>query len=350
MVGSWSKRGASAVAVLLLAAQPALARAPACPAPGSGGMVTFPDGALAMRTGLAVNPDGAGASYTPGDHGYTYINNGVNLIDGGKVACSKAGNGKRCATAWRQAEAGAFGPGTPEFCVYAMEVEKFSPAVPLSTCEGSSSRFRVGNGKGRPKSGITVPVVSGGTVTTYLSTTSLRHTVGGAATYIDSAAIPALVAPTSRPELVGAVVWVRFGDKQGFAIVGDTGPAFGEGSVALHQLLRNGAVGPVQPVGPLPLAMRCSAAETGLKPPFLSRPDAANDKCRSGYTAKSAADIRAYQGIESGVESIVLTRVKPPMTGRLVREEVTPARLEALAAAAGYSRDKLATMAACLRP
>jgi hypothetical protein len=215
---------------------------------------------------------------------------------------------------------------------------------------GAEGPLTVGGGKGRPKGGVVVPAAAGGTVTTYVSTTSLRHTRGGVASYIDSAAIPALVAPTGGPDLVGAVAWVRFGDKQGFAIIGDTGPAFGEGSVALHQLLRNGAIGPVQPVGPLPLSMRCSAAETGLKPPFLSRPDAAKDQCRPGYTPKSAADIRAYQGIESGVESIVLTRVKPPMHGHLVLEEVTPASLEALAVAAGFSLEKLAGMARCLKP
>src|SRR4051812_34199331 len=94
-----------------------------CPAAGPDHTVTFSDGAILMRTPLAVNPDGAAASYVPGDHGYTYIANGVNLRDhGSKVSCSAAGNGPRCRAAWAEVEAGAFGQGTPEFCVFAMDV------------------------------------------------------------------------------------------------------------------------------------------------------------------------------------------------------------------------------------
>jgi hypothetical protein len=49
--------------------------------------------------------------------------------------------------------------------------------------------------------------------------------------------------------MVGHVAWVAFNGKSTFAVVGDTGPAFGEGSIALHQLLRYGQLAP-QLVGP----------------------------------------------------------------------------------------------------
>lgn len=185
-------------------------------------------------------------------------------------------------------------------------------------------------------------------MTPYVSTTSLRHTREGAAVYVDSAAIPGLVVPTSRPELLGSLAWVRFGDREGFAIVNDTGPAFGEGSVALHQLLRTGQVGPLQPVGPIPAGSRCSPGEVSLAPPFLSRPDLPGDKCRPGYTARGPADIRAYGAIASGVTSIILAKVKPPMNGRVVTQELTAARLGEWAVEAGYTPDRLRRMASCL--
>ncbi|ESY24398.1 hypothetical protein X750_12920 [Mesorhizobium sp. LNJC394B00] len=326
----------------------AAGKQPACPAPDANGRVTFGDGSILMKTGLEVNPDGAAASYTPGDHGYTYINNGVNLhIHGKKLGCSAQGNQSLCHTEWTKAEAGNFGPGTAEFCVYAMEVEP--PAGGTKTaCElPRKGRYFVGNGKGRPKAGEQVPTASGDMVASYLSMTHLTHTVHGQVAYIDSAAIPGLVTPQSN--LVGALAWVRYGDHEVFAIVNDSGPAFGEGSVALHQQLRNGQVGSIQPIGPIPIDLRCSSVETGLKPPFVSRPDGgANDLCKAGHKAKTSSDIRAYQGIGSGVTSIILASIKPPMSGTTVTEEVTLERLREWVTKAGFTPEKLHQMATCL--
>ena len=338
----------SAVLLILLSTG---AFAAGCPRPDGNGHVIFPDGAILMKTGLEVNPDGAAASYTPGDHGYTYLNNGVNLIENGtKVSCSGGGNGARCKEKWARAEAGAFGAGTPEFCVFAMEVEPIQPGGQLTGCE-KRGRFVVGNGKGRPKAGASVPKVGGGSSATYSSTTTLQHTRNGEAVYVDSGSIAGLVVPQSRSSLVGAVAWVRYGGSSGFAIVNDTGPAFGEGSVALHQLLRNGRIGPVQPIGPIAVNLRCSAAESDMQPPFVSRPDQGQtDKCRPGYAARGPADIRAYSGIAGDVVSIILPTVKPPMQGRRVTEELTADRMQALASAAGFSQEKLQQMASCIRP
>jgi hypothetical protein len=305
-----------------------------------------------MRTGLEVNPDGAIASYTPGDHGYTYILNGVNLlVHGQRVGCSSAENKALCREKWFLAEQGSFRPGTPEFCVFAMDVEPLDPGKSPVACElPRRGRFSVGNGKGRPKVGASIPDITGAQQSTYLSTTTLRHKVNGQAAYVDSAIIPGLVVPTSRGDLVGAVAWVRYNGHEGFAIVNDTGPAFGEGSVALHQLIRTGSIGPIQPIGPIPTQQRCSDVEMALGPPFVSKPEGGkNDRCRSGYKPKGPADIRAYSGIASGVVSIILSNVKPPMDGWTVGEEITPDALAKLANDNGYTAQKLRKMAACLK-
>lgn len=73
-------RGAGAGVALALSGS-AAAQPLSCPTPGEGERLVFRDEAILMRTGLAVNPDGAAASYTPGDHGYTYVSNGVNLLE-----------------------------------------------------------------------------------------------------------------------------------------------------------------------------------------------------------------------------------------------------------------------------
>lgn len=330
---------------------PAAAQPPTCPRPDSDGHLVFPDRSIAMRTRLAVNPDGAAASYTPGDHGYTYIQNGVNLILGNRtLGCSAAENQSRCRQDWSRAEAGGFGPGTPEFCVFAMEVESVIGGRPTVPCgRDDSSRRLVGNGKGRPKPGPAVPAFGGGSKPTYLSTTTLQHTKDGRAAYVDSSVIPGLVVPRSRRDLVGAVAWVRYGEHHGFAIVNDTGPRFGEGTVALHRLLTSGAIGPAQSIGPIFTSMRCSPGETDLQPPFKSKPDLGlSDRCRAGRTPRGPSDIRAYRGIEGGVVSMILPGVKPPMRGSLALEELTTDRLRNLAGEAGYTVERLEQMAACL--
>lgn len=176
--------------------------------------------------------------------------------------------------------------------------------------------------------------------------TSLHHRVGGEVRYVDSAAVPALVSP--RPELRGAIAWVRFGDRVTFAIVGDTGPRFGEGTLALHQRLRTGTIGPLPALGPIPRESRCTREELSLRPPFKSSPDIDGDLCNSGHPVRGATDIRGYAGIRDGVETIILSRVTPPMRGTTVTQELTLSLLEATATNAGFSTERLASMADCL--
>lgn len=321
-----------------------------CPLPNSDGLYLFDDGSIGMVTELAVNPDGSAASYAPGDHGFTYISNGVNLIqDGQKVSCLGS-NGRLCRTSWALAESQDFGPGSPEFCSFAIAVEPFSAEAGLFQCEDEASRYVIGNGKGRPQLGEPVATVQGGEVRPYVSKTSLEHLVGGARAYVDSAAIPALVVPRSYARLVGSMAWVNFNGNASYAIVNDTGPSFGEGSIALHEMLRRGRIGPLQPIGPIGVEDRCSATETELRAPFLSRPDfGEGDRCRPSYTPGSASDIRAYRGISGPVTSIFLPpESKPAMRGNVVQEELQYSNFSGYAASSGFSHERIQQMAACL--
>jgi hypothetical protein len=101
--------------------------------------------------------------------------NGVNLIKDSKImSCSIAENKSRCHTKWLAAEANGFTAGTPEFCVFAMEVEPLTSGGQKFVCDDpQNGRSTVGSGKGRPKAGATVSNVLGEPATT------LRHRVGG---------------------------------------------------------------------------------------------------------------------------------------------------------------------------
>ncbi|WP_126906838.1 hypothetical protein [Rhizobium phaseoli] len=309
----------------------------------------FADGSLIMTTRMNVNPDGTSASYTVGDHGYTYIANGVNLhLDGKKIACSIKENNLLCRRKWIEAEGADFLAGTPEFCVFALGVEPIFPGTTLEECEkkDAGGRYFVGNGKGRPKVGKSLPHSISGDIQTYVSTTALTHTVDGKVVSIDAATVPGLVVPKGKSSLLGSIAWVQYGDHSVFALATDSGPGFGEGSIALHEMLRYGALQSKHPMGPLSREQRCTEAESDLKAPYQSRPDYQNDECRKGHKPKGGTDIRAYGGIESGVTSIILP-LKPAMDGRTVQGNLNTLSLKDIALAAGYSEEKLRQMAAC---
>src|SRR5712691_3826038 len=148
-----------------------------CPAPTNiGGMkaYVFPDGLIAAKAPLEVNPDGATASYTVGDHGFTYIANGLALYrDGVRLECKK--NVSQCRIAFQNVESKDFAKGTQEFCVSAMEVDP-PPGRDLVPCRNG---YIAGNGKGRLKVGGELESISGAKVKYYTSTTALMHAVNG---------------------------------------------------------------------------------------------------------------------------------------------------------------------------
>lgn len=301
----------------------------------------FPDGSVAVRAPLAVNPDGGPASYTVGDHGFTYLANGIaRWRNGARAKCDAA-----CRQDFLAAERVGFIAGTAEFCVFAMEVETLSADHKPVRCDGG---IVAGNGQGRPVHGALLDTLVGGQVQTYRSTTSLRHLVDGKKVYLDAERLPVTVSP--RADWLGRLVWVGGpGLQPTWAMVGDTGPAFGEGSIALHQLLRTGRVTPQKP-GPIPIEKRCQAGELALAEPFLSRPNGSDaDRCKPGRVTTTASDVRAYAGLAGRQDFVVLGRGRYTPSSGLIGEEVSVAGLQARAAAASYTQDSVAAMLACLR-
>ena len=300
----------------------------------------FADGSIAVRAPLAVNPDGGPGSYTVGDHGFTYIANGLaRWRNGARETCDSA-----CSASFKAAEKAAFAKGTDEFCVFAMVVEPVEPGKAKVLCKNGEI---VGNGKGRLALGEVLQAMGGGTVQAYASTTSLQHLVGGKGVYLNSETLPIAVTPSAA--LLGRAVWVGgAGMTATFAVVGDAGPAFGEGSIALHQLLRQGAVSR-QSVGPIPVEKRCQAGETGLLAPFQSRPDGGPaDRCRAGYTAKTVSDVRAYAGIDQSIDFVILGTAAFERKGNMIQSEVTTDTIQRLAVTAGYMDEKIKQMISCL--
>ncbi|MFL9869523.1 hypothetical protein PQR67_35585 [Paraburkholderia fungorum] len=302
----------------------------------------FPDGSIAVRAPLAVNPDGGVSSYTMGNHGFTYIANGLaKWKNGAREKCDA-----ECTKGLLQAEAAGFVKGTDEFCVFAMDVLPMDTGRSTSECPDGHI---VGNGKGQLRKGKIISSVIGEDIQTYVSTTSLRHLVDGSPEYLDSEALPIAVTPTKR--LLGQLVWVGGSGLHGTtAVIGDEGPAFGEGSIALHQLLRYGSVIPQKP-GPIRQDKRCRGEETAMRPPFVSKPDGgSNDRCAAGRRPVSDSDIRAYSGITESIDFLVLGnaafRFNP--NDRIIRTEVTADSINQIAAKAGYTAEKISQMVACL--
>jgi hypothetical protein len=182
-------------------------------------------------------------------------------------------------------------------------------------------------------------------VQTYRSMTSVTHRIDGENRYLDAEALPIAVAPAR--EVLGKLVWVGgAGFTPTLALIGDRGPAFGEGSIALHQLLRTGTVTRQKP-GPIPRDQRCGPGESGLKPPFVSRPGGGNaDRCRPGRTPTTSSDVRAYQGIDAVLDYVILGQAALPRKGMVVQEEVSLRSMAA--AAAAYTPERIQQMLACL--
>jgi hypothetical protein len=306
-------------------------------------VVIFSDGSVAMRTKLAVNPDGALASYTVGDHGFTYIANGLDIWREGHVISCRS-KGEHCSTKFFAAEAQSFGVGTQEFCVFAMEVQAMAGLRPTACSKGRV----VGNGKGMPKVGPPLITVTGESITPYISTTALTHRVNGVQVYVDSAEVPSMVGPKDRTSDLGRVAWVRSREfsRDAFAVIGDVGNAFGEGSIALHQLLRYGALNDQKP-GPIAPPHRCRGSELKLEKPFVSRPNEKNDACVEGRQPRGATDIRAYGEIET-VDSIFLGAAAFQRKGNAIDEELSAEVIKAKATAAGYTKERLELMERCL--
>jgi hypothetical protein len=311
---------------------------------GSVRVIEFEDGSLAMRTALEVNTDGAKTSYMEKDQGINYVANGIaRWVNGKRIECS-AEEGPRCRRDFLKAEAKNFAVGTDEFCAFGLEVETSEGRDPTSCGDG----FVFGNSKGAPRIGGTLETVTGELRTFFVSTTSAKHRKSGKAEYLDALTVPALVAPREREQDLGRVAWVfsPSSKREAVAVVGDIGPRFGEGSVALHQLLHTGALTAQKP-GPIPVAERCQGSELELGPPYKSKPDKTGDVCRHGQSVRGDTDIRAKIALAS-VDVVILGNAKLPMRGKVIETEVTTQALRERLDTANYTSQQIRSMAKCL--
>jgi hypothetical protein len=262
---------------------------------------------------------------------------------GERISCTPKAVG--CRKLFTDAAEQDFGPGTTEFCAFGIEVAPPTAGQSTTPCRDG---LVIGNGKGIPVLGAELETVLGDKVRPYKSTTSIKHEVDGAFVYLDAAIVPATVVPKGRKNDLGTVVWVRHPDtgRTAFAIAGDVGPDYGEGSIALHQWLRTGALTAQKP-GWIPKDRRCGVEEMSLAPPFTSEPDLPGDICRPRREVRAGTDIRAEAGIAE-VEMYYLAKARFAVDGHLIREQVSMESIRERARKAGYTSDRLNAMARCL--
>ena len=304
--------------------------------------LVFEDGSIAMRTTLHVNSDGAASAYLPGDHGFTYVANGIALMRRGhRVECSQAD--AYCTSKFLAAERLGFATGTDEFCAFGFEAE--STGQKLTSC---ASGTVIGNGKGRPKLGGQVETVESVKSDFYVSTTAVTHTIHGTNAYLDSMLIPSVVVPDSKARYLGRVVWVKAPSysRSAFAVAADIGPAFGEGvdrasPTPAHRYSSSQAPGPIL------RDLRCGPNERSLLPPFVSKPNVKGDTCVKGLRPRNDSDIRAYAGITSA-DFVFLGRGQFGLNGRNIAEKLSVDVIRNRAVAAGYTDAKIHAMAECL--
>ena len=321
----------------------------ACPKPvktEGATLYKFSNGAIAIRTGtFNVNPDGARSAYTVGDHGFTYIANGVDLyVNGQRRKCTRD---LQCGTLFQEAAERKFAKGTREFCAYGIKAEAF-PGGRLTPCGGGAAL--IGNGKGKPVIGDELTTVTGDKVLSYQSLTTLSHKIAGKISALDSETIPTAVIPKDAAKLIGKIVWVRAHKNEAtetLAIAGDTGNAFNEGSIALHQLLAYQKLIP-QKTGPIPAGLRCGPEESALQAPFNSAPDKAGDTCQIKAAHPGNADIRAYTTMQGPIDLVILPDGGFQVADLLVDEEVSIDSIRAKFQQGTFTEEKIREMAACM--
>lgn len=313
----------------------------------------FADGSLALRSPLTVLADGGEGAYAEGDHGYVSILNNIFLLEGGqRRACYEADVFSRCASAFRAAEAAGFKSGTARFCVSGFEVEPVVEGNMLLEC--GDYLWVIGDGRGRLKRSEPKLNAAGQMVTSYISHTALMHRANARAKGmpLDSLSIPVAVYPESQP-WPGQLVWAQHRDAAGtarnvVAVGGDTGPAFGSGSIAMHQLLVYGEPRP-QKLGPIPADKRCQAGETDLPHPFATDSLAGpSDSCEAKKgNVSAAAEIRAAKSLPQ-VDFVILPRGKFDAKDGAINTVLSTAVLRQQFTRAGYTDEQMRQRLACL--
>lgn len=211
--------------------------------------------AIIIKQDMRVNADGARTAYEINDHGSSYLCDGLTAFHEGKWITSKPCGelvSKAIEKATIKNDYLHFASEGPQLCIFGFHVEGGKTKV--SGC----SHVTVGGGhEGAKAPLVSIRTANNSNLQYFVSSTSLRNR-GGDVTerYIDSEKIPFIVIPgrwqyeqvflrdyayvySPKKFIINEVLNEPRGS---FAIVADTGPKgkFGEGSIALHQMLAFG--------------------------------------------------------------------------------------------------------------
>jgi len=211
--------------------------------------------AVIVRQDMRVNADGARTAYELQNHGISYLCDGLTAREGSNWITRKP-----CGTLTANAIELAkiendelhFSAQGPELCVFGFHV--IGGKTGVRGCSGSV----VGGGHGGAKAPLVSVASPDGALQYFISMTSLANrTTDVTKRYIDSEQIPFIVIPGRwqhkqislgdyayiySPSEIGVKQEALTGPRGSFAIIADTGPRdkFGEGSIALHQMLAFG--------------------------------------------------------------------------------------------------------------
>ena len=208
----------------------------------------FDGGFVAVIHDMAVDTDGSAYAYHPHDLGTSYLCDGLDPYDETTHKCdSDKTSGSRCFTEVSEAIHADWAPSrSGPFCTYGFE-------APGLSAKGTSNKVW---GKDFGTGPIPVQSATDPAPGFFISTTGLsdpNHPEKSQRHYIAADTIPYVVVPS---RLVGsgkdfswhptpAWAWNLKTGYESPAIVGDTQRHFGEGSVALVQILQENAITPI---------------------------------------------------------------------------------------------------------
>lgn len=315
------------------------------------------DGNMVIKSIMTVDVDGAPSAYAKKNLGLDYIGNSIDYYTDRNewIDC-----GNSCVAKFLLDEKDWSKAGST-FCGFALEPDR-SAGKKLVPCNRGKG-YTLGKGGTSPKEGTPFTGVDGSLIVPYVSTTTVKHRVGGAVVSVDSQTIPFIVTPGTGAKKVplGTIVWVGGKGWYGqFAVVADIGPAFGEGSVALHQLLRDNAINKINP-GYIKATDRCRKSEQ-VSPPYRSAIDPHAELCKKicddgdndvACKVKGGTNIRADVGFTQEIEFVVLTNAVIKLDARnfadqlifVAKDPKDPKEfvgsIEWVARTAGYTDEKI---------
>jgi hypothetical protein len=211
--------------------------------------------AVIVRQDMRVNADGARTAYELNNHGISYLCDGLTAREGTNWITQKP-CGFLTASAIELGKVSNnelhFSKQGPELCIFGFHVEGGKSGI--AGCSGKV----VGGGQADAVAPLISVASPAGVLQYFVSTTSLANrSTDVSKRYIDSEQIPFIVIPGRwqhkqislgdyayiySPGELGIKQEALTGPRGSFAIVADKGPQgkFGEGSIALHQMLAFG--------------------------------------------------------------------------------------------------------------